>query len=97
MIWNPTQEQLVCRDLLHAWRPSSAYREGGRWVRVLTCSRCRTGKLQYLDRHGYVIGAEYVYSDGYLRAGGGRLGKSERAEIRVRNLEILEMDGESRA
>lgn len=86
MKWSPTEKQLLCRDLQHAWTPHSAHSEGKGFVRTLRCQRCRSVKHQILDRDGYIISTRMVYPVGYLRPGEGRMTRDERAELRVRNM-----------
>lgn len=83
--WNPTYEQLVCRDLQHAWIPQYAERTMAGYSRVLRCTRCDSLKEQSLDRNGYITYASMAYPDGYVREGEGRFTREERAQLRVRN------------
>lgn len=83
--WQPTYEQLWCRDVQHSWTPHTAYWENMRIVRVLVCSRCSCEKRQILDREGYIIKSQMRYPDGYLRPGVGRLTRADRAELRIQN------------
>ena len=87
--WNPKEEHLVCRDLLHAWQPSNAARlPGGGFVRIMLCMRCSTTKKQYLDEYGYLKRTEFFYPAGYLRPkNAGRLTRADRAKLRVRNVD----------
>lgn len=84
--WQPTDEQLWCRDVQHSWGPYTARREEGGYVRTLICGRCGALKDQHLDSEGYILRSSMVYPQGYLRPGEGRLTRGERAELRVRNL-----------
>jgi len=84
--WQPTDEQLLCRDLQHAWTPSTARTTVEGFVRTLKCVRCVAEKIQNLDREGYIMSTRMVYPLGYLRPGEGRLTRDERASLRVRNL-----------
>lgn len=85
--WNPSPQQRLCRDLMHAWQPSTAYRIGIHYVRELVCLRCSSEKIQTLDLHGYIVRSEYLYQPGYLNPGGGRATREARAEMRTWNLE----------
>lgn len=84
--WQPTDDQLLCRDLQHSWSPWTAARDGKGFLRVLICDRCRAEKFQYLDRNGYITRSSMVYPTGYLRSGEGRMTRDDRAILRVRNL-----------
>lgn len=84
--WNPTNDQLVCRDLQHSWKPYTARREKGGFVRTLKCVRCSATKEQRLDNEGYILSNRMSYPMGYLRPGEGRLTRDERATLRLRNL-----------
>ena len=86
MTWNPTPDQLLCRDLMHAWHPYTASRVGRVYVRELKCIRCGTVKVQALDLNGYILRSEYHYPSGYVNPGGGRMTKEVRAELRTANL-----------
>ena len=85
MNWQPTYEQLVCRDLQHSWSPYTVDRIPGGYVRTLICDRCDSRKLQTLDQSGYILTTRMHYAPGYLRPTGGRMSAEERAELRVRN------------
>lgn len=84
--WQPTEEQLWCRDVQHSWAPHTARREKKGYIRTLICTRCATLKNQHLDRDGYIVRTGMVYPVGYVRPGEGRMTREERAELRVRNL-----------
>lgn len=86
--WNPTNEQLLCRDLQHTWEPATARREKKCYVRTLRCGRCGTVKEQVLDQDGYILKSMMTYPDGYIRPGEGRFTKDDRAILRVRNIEV---------
>ncbi len=83
--WNPTIEQLVCRDIQHSWEPYTAHREKKGFVRVLSCTRCGSLKTQTLDQDGYIVGSAMKYPDGYLRPEG-RMTKADRADLRKANI-----------
>lgn len=85
-MWEPTPDQLLCRDLQHSWTPYTASRTADGYLRHLLCTRCIATKEQYLDRQGYIVRSSMKYNSGYLRIGEGRLTRDERAELRVRNL-----------
>lgn len=83
--WNPTPDQLLCRDIRHSWQPYDAWETRKGFVRVLRCSRCRSQRIEELDREGYVVSKRMKYPQGYLRKDGGRLTKKETALIRRHN------------
>lgn len=82
--WNPNKAQLLCRDVQHAWKPSTAWREGRKYVRVFVCARCTSQKIQTLDKDGYIIKSKMTYPEGYLRPEG-RMTRADRAKLRLRN------------
>lgn len=85
--WQPTADQLLCRDLQHSWSPLTAKSIPGQgYIRTLHCGRCSARKEQRLDRDGYIRDNKMFYPQGYLRPGEGRLTRQDRAELRVRNL-----------
>lgn len=84
--WQPTEEQLLCRDLQHSWSPYGAKSTRDGFVRSLRCDRCSTLKDQHLSRDGYIVRTSMIYPAGYVRPGEGRMTRDERAELRVRNL-----------
>lgn len=84
--WQPTDDQLLCRDLQHSWSPYTAKRMKDGFVRTLRCDRCTALKDQHLDRDGYITRTSMAYPQGYLRPGEGRMTRDERADLRVRNL-----------
>ena len=84
--WQPTDDQLLCRDLQHSWGPHTARREVDGFVRQLKCVRCAALKDQHLDLEGYILRSTMIYPVGYLRPGEGRLTRDERASLRVRNM-----------
>ena len=86
MTWNPTTMQRLCRDLMHAWQPSTAYRLEREYIRELQCVRCSTVKAQTIDHDGYILRSEYRYPAGYINPSGGRMTKEFRAELRTTNL-----------
>lgn len=84
--WQPTDDQLLCRDLQHSWSPYTARRHQGGFLRELLCTRCGSLKNQYLDADGFILRSKMMYPVGYVRPGEGRMTRAERAELRVRNL-----------
>jgi len=84
--WQPTSDQLLCRDLQHSWTPYTAERTVGGYIRRLRCERCTTMKEQRLSESGYITRTSMIYPLGYLRSGEGRLTRDDRAELRVGNM-----------
>lgn len=84
--WQPTDAQLLCRDLQHSWTPSTARLLVDGYLRILACTRCKAFKTQKLSKDGYILNTTMTYPAGYLRPGEGRLTRSDRAELRVRNI-----------
>lgn len=85
--WQPTEEQLWCRDVQHSWGPYTAEPDGRGFIRVLKCGNCGLKKEQILTKDGFIVRSRMLdYPVGYLRVGEGRLTKKDRAAIRVRNL-----------
>jgi hypothetical protein len=84
--WEPTDDQLLCRDLQHSWSPDTARSTGYGFIRGLKCERCGARKEQRLDREGYLKDSVMFYPAGYLRPGQGRLTRDDRADLRLRNL-----------
>jgi hypothetical protein len=58
---------IACRELGHVWRPHTvAYDQVSKsYDRVLRCTRCRTERVQVLNRHGHVVANRYRYVEGY--------------------------------
>ena len=83
--WQPTYEQLLCRDLRHSWSPYTVGKEEWGYVRVLVCDRCGGKKTQTLDKSGYILTTRMHYAPGYLRPTGGRMSADEQAELRLGN------------
>jgi len=79
---------LHCREMNHNWRPFTvgSYKDGG-YERVLRCVRCRTRKVQHLDRFGMLVGnAKYEHPDGYLHKGMGRIVGESRGLLRLESI-----------
>lgn len=74
---------LRCRDYGHAWTPYSAYRIPGGFNRRMRCRDCGSVREQVLDRTGDVLKGHYVYADGYLIEGIGRLTGTDRGRVRL--------------
>jgi hypothetical protein len=92
-----SDSHLLCRDFGHAWRPYTAhwipqrqqYQEG------LRCTRCKTVRLRLISDSGELLANRYVYADGYLVHGVGRLTGTDRDALRVAALQtVLAMVGD---
>jgi hypothetical protein len=84
--WQPTEDQLLCRDLQHSWSPYTASRKADGYIRTLYCDRCGSFKEQHLTEDGYIVKTSMTYPMGYLRPGEGRLTRADRAGLRLGNL-----------
>lgn len=86
-----TAMQIQCRDYGHAWKPWRAEligKGGARgYEQALRCTRCDTERWRTLTRYGEVVSAHYVYPDGYLVKGLGRLTGEDRGQLRVASIE----------
>lgn len=90
MKWTPDPGHMLCRDLLHAWRPHTARRVGKGYERTLECERCGTLKVQRLTRTGLIANSGMRYPKGYLAPKGhGVFSKDERARLRKLNLQKM--------
>lgn len=58
---------ISCRELGHVWRPHTVQYDASSasYDRVLRCTRCRTERVQVLNRHGHVVANRYRYVEGY--------------------------------
>jgi hypothetical protein len=82
-----SDENLLCRDLGHNWKPLNATKIQGGYERTLRCSRCSASRSQVLDSSGTVLKGGYAYATGYLaKPGFGRLVKADRARVRLTSL-----------
>lgn len=90
-IANMSDSQLQCRDFGHGWRPYTVewVPQQRHYLEALRCTRCRTMRVRVLGQSGELLGNRYVYPDGYLVAGAGRLEQSDRDAMRLASLEIL--------
>lgn len=78
---------LDCRDYGHNWRPFDAWRVArGAVEQRLRCQSCGTVRRRLLSRQGDVLAVGYVYPEGYLIAGLGRLTGSDRGRVRLATL-----------
>lgn len=77
---------LLCRELSHNWRPWTAYAKNGGYERALMCSRCHTQRWEVLTSTGAKVSGHYVYPDGYLHEGLGRIVGNGRDALRLESL-----------
>ena len=92
---------LTCRTFGHTWKPQtvtvtkSASGRVAEYRAGLTCTRCKTERVQVFDGSGELVSNSYLYPSGYLRPmfGGQRFRKSQaRLEYALRVMEE-ESDG----
>lgn len=97
-IGDMSDAQVLCRDFGHTWRPYTAewvaqhrhYRE------TLMCARCRTARLRLLNEWGGLLANRYVYEEGYLIHGLGRLTGDDRDSLRLAGLQaVMRATGET--
>jgi len=82
-----------CRIYGHGWTPSSVTRAGDGFVVRQRCGRCTNSREQEMDSRGFATPWRYIYADGYLTNGLGRIGGDGRAVLRIaalRSLTILD-------
>jgi hypothetical protein len=82
-----------CRIYGHGWTPSSVTRAGDGFIVRQQCGRCTNEREQVMSSTGMAEPWRYIYSEGYLTEGLGRIGGDGRAVLRLaalRNLTILE-------
>lgn len=78
-----TPTHLLCRDLGHFWDLWSLKRQRGGFLREMRCGRCETLRQQDLNGRGAVVSNHYVYPEGYLVHGMGRLTGTDRDRLRL--------------
>lgn len=88
-------EHLACRDYGHAWQPfTAAWSASERAYYVqLRCGRCGTLRARLIDRRGGQVSNGYVYPEGYLVKGLGRLTGHDRDSVRLASVQRLLSDG----
>lgn len=79
---------LQCRDFGHTWRPYTVawHSQDYEWERTLRCVRCLTQRVQVLSASGGNLRSHYVYPEGYVHAGLGRLDGSARDALRLESV-----------
>ena len=82
---------MQCRDFGHSWRPRAveSVPQRRQWLQQLRCSRCGTVRQRLIDEYGAQLGGGYVYPDGYLTKGLGRLTGTDRDHLRLASLMAL--------
>lgn len=96
-----TDEQITCRDLGHHWRPADALHVARlRYWRVShECARCGMVRIREMSESGHVFASSYVYPEGYLVKGLGRIAGEAKDAVRiaaVRRVEAVEVSGNLR-
>lgn len=81
---------LYCREMGHNWRPLSAgrFKDGG-YERILRCARCRTERHQELTAWGIVMKSKYIFPDGYISKGLGRIVGDGRGILRLESIKRI--------
>lgn len=80
------EDQLECRMYAHSWRPHTAQRDKRvNLIKVVQiCQRCDTQKHQEINSNtGEVFASWYVYGEGYLSKGIGRITGDGRNVLRL--------------
>jgi hypothetical protein len=78
--------KLLCRDLGHSWRPTTAQYDSKQriFTQAFRCARCETLRQRTLSQHGDILAAAYRYSTGYVAPkGSGSLSASARSSLRL--------------
>lgn len=91
-----TDKAITCRTYGHGWTSSSVTRAGEGFVVMQRCTRCTNRRTQEMDSRGYATPWKYIYSDGYLSSGLGRIDVHGRAVLRLavlRNITVLDPEG----
>jgi hypothetical protein len=90
---------LHCRELGHLWRPWVAQwaQEHEGYERALRCTRCRTERWQIISASGAVVSSHYVYPEGYIHLGLGRIVGEGRDALRLESLTRALTDTASKA
>lgn len=86
------QDYALCRDYGHQWNPSNAeWLPKEQCYRVtLKCPRCTTVRTVLRNRRGHQLESHYDYPDGYAIKGLGFLSGTDRDQIRLRSMGILQ-------
>ena len=89
------ETHLQCRDFGHSWRSHKATWDPTArcFVTLLRCTRCRTVRERVFDVTGQQIESHYLYADGYLVKGLGRLSPSDRNHVRL--VSVLRIVGDT--
>lgn len=83
-----SSSELQCRELGHLWEPHSGFwsPEDGCFYRTLRCDRCTTERNQTLSDKGAVLTNGYLYPEGYLHQGMGRIAGEGRDMLRLESV-----------
>ena len=81
-----------CRDYGHQWKPSNVdWLPKEQCYRVtLRCPQCTTLRTVLRNRRGAQLESHYDYPDGYAIKGLGFLSGTDRDQIRLRSMGLLE-------
>jgi hypothetical protein len=78
---------LRCRDFRHSWAAFTVTPQSYGYERSLRCRDCKSLRNETLNRRGSRVGdPKYVYSEGYLIKGLGRLTADDRDALRLASL-----------
>lgn len=78
---------LQCRDYRHSWAAFTVTPQSYGFERTLRCRDCKSLREETLNRRGSRVGdPKYIYSEGYLIKGLGRLTADDRDALRLASL-----------
>lgn len=82
---------LECRDFGHQMQPHTVgHHPDGGFRRTMICRRCKTRKVEHLSSAGVNMNnTHYIYPEGYLTEGVGRLYADGRGIIRIESMKRL--------
>lgn len=86
-----------CRIYGHGWEPLTVTRILHGFEVLQRCRRCKNRRAQQMDERGLAGPWRYIYTEGYLTKGLGRIGTDGRAVLRlaaIRNLTVQELPAE---
>lgn len=96
-----TDEQIECRDLGHHWRPSDVTHIARlRYYRVShECVRCGMVRIREMAETGHVYASTYIYPEGYLVQGMGRVAGDAKDAVRIaaiKRAQVTEVRGRAK-
>jgi hypothetical protein len=93
-----SEEMIECRDLQHSWRKWATHwlPKDREYERQLKCLRCSTIRVQRLSERGLLLGSSYLYVEGYLVKGMGRLSADDKGTLRLASI-LDELKAEANA